>query len=103
MPKENTNKHDHYYVDVPYERVDVYRMIEIIGITCPVAQHVFKKAWACGKRGYKDLKTDWLDILDQAKRKLEMLQEDELLKQEKNKAHEEIRLRFDKDFNSKKV
>ena len=46
--------HDHYFIDVSaYDRVDVYRLIELAGITCPVAQHVFKKAFATGKRGHK--------------------------------------------------
>lgn len=70
-------KHSHYFIDVSaYASVDVYRMIELIGITCPVAQHVFKKAWATGKRGHKDLRRDWQDIADSADRKLRMLDED---------------------------
>lgn len=71
------NKHNHYFVDVSnLDSVDVYRMIELIGITCPVAQHVFKKAWATGKRGHKDLRRDWQDIADSAARRLQMLDED---------------------------
>lgn len=71
------SKHDHYFFDVSkYEKVDIYRLIEIIGITCPVAQHVFKKAAAAGQRGHKDLQTDWQNIMDSAARKLEMIEED---------------------------
>lgn len=70
--------HDHYFIDVSaYDRVDVYRLIELIGITCPVAQHVFKKAFATGKRGHKDLRRDWQDIADSAARRLQMISEDE--------------------------
>lgn len=70
-------KHNHYFVDVSgLDSVDVYRMIELIGITCPVAQHVFKKAWASGRRGHKSLERDWQDIRDSAARKLQMLGED---------------------------
>lgn len=73
------SNHDHYFFDIPpgVTRVDIYRLIEIIGITCPVAQHVFKKAAAAGRRGHKDLRLDWEDILDSAKRKLVMLDEDD--------------------------
>ena len=71
--------HDHYFFNIPpgVTRVDIYRLIEIIGITCPVAQHVFKKAAAAGRRGHKDLRLDWENILDSAMRKLVMLDEDD--------------------------
>ncbi len=69
--------HEHYFIDVSaYDRVDVYLLIELIGITCPVAQHVFKKAFATGKRGHKDLRRDWQDIADSAARRLQMIDED---------------------------
>jgi hypothetical protein len=70
--------HEHYFIDVSaYDRVDVYRLIELAGITCPVAQHVFKKAFATGNRGHKDLRRDWQDIADSAARRLQMISEDE--------------------------
>lgn len=70
--------HEHYFIDVSaYDRVDVYRLIELAGITCPVAQHVFKKAFATGKRGHKNLRRDWQDIADSAARRLQMISEDE--------------------------
>ena len=70
--------HEHYFIDVSgYDRVDVYRLIELLGITCPVAQHVFKKAAATGKRGHKSLARDWQDIADSAARRLQMISEDE--------------------------
>lgn len=71
--------HKHYFFPIPkgITEADIYRLIEMIGITCPVAQHVFKKSAAAGQRGHKDLRKDWQDILDSAKRKLEMLDEDE--------------------------
>jgi hypothetical protein len=69
--------HEHYFIDVSaYDQVDVYRLIELAGITCPVAQHVFKKAFATGKRGHKDLRRDWKDIADSAARRLQMMDED---------------------------
>lgn len=67
---------DHYFKDCPYSQIDVYRIIEIFGVTCPVAQHVLKKALCAGQRGHKDLVTDWANIRDSASRKLEMMAED---------------------------
>jgi len=76
--KEAAMSHEHYFIDVSaYDRVDVYRLIELAGITCPVAQHVFKKAFATGKRGHKDLRRDWQDIADSAARRLQIISEDE--------------------------
>lgn len=70
-------KHDHYKRDVSHlKTIDVYRIIELFEITCPVAQHVLKKAMVAGMRGHKDLARDWQDILDSAERRLEMLAED---------------------------
>lgn len=71
--------HRHYLHQIPpgITEADIYRLIDIIGITCPVAQHVFKKSAAAGQRGHKDLRKDWQDIMDSAKRKLEMLDEDD--------------------------
>lgn len=45
-------------------------------MTCPVAQHVVKKALVAGQRGHKNTRRDWQDIADSAARKLEMLDED---------------------------
>lgn len=72
-------KHSHYFFPIPkgLTEADIYRLIEIVGITCPAAQHVFKKAAFAGRRGHKDLRKDWEDIRDTAIRKLEMLDEDE--------------------------
>lgn len=77
--KELWTNHRHYFHQIPpgIVEADIYRLIEIIGITCPVAQHVFKKSAAAGQRGHKDLRLDWENILDSAKRKLEMLDEDD--------------------------
>lgn len=71
-------KHNHYFRDIPegMKRIDIYRVLELFGVTCPVAQHVIKKAVAAGQRGHKDLKRDWDDIADSAVRRLEMMRED---------------------------
>ena len=100
--------HEHYFIDVSaYDRVDVYRLIELAGITCPVAQHVFKKAFATGKRGHKDLRRDWQDIADSAARRLQMISEDEATfgqqntidcRTEAEKAEQEPRSEFEKSL-----
>ena len=71
-----SEKHNHYFRDCPYDKIDVYRIIDIFEITDPVAQHILKKCIATGKRGHKDEKRDWQDILDSAQRRLGMLGED---------------------------
>lgn len=72
-------KHDHYYRSVKgLDKIDVYRVLELFDVTCPVAQHVIKKAMVAGKRGHKDTATDWENIRDSALRKLEMMGEDNL-------------------------
>lgn len=69
--------HKHYFRDVSkYREIDVYRLLDVFGVACPVAQHVVKKAIAAGQRGHKSLEKDWQDILDSASRKLSMIAED---------------------------
>lgn len=74
-------KHEHYFRDIPkgVKRMDIYRFLDLFDVTCPVAQHVIKKAVAAGQRGHKDLKRDWTDIADSAVRKLEMIHEDTVI------------------------
>lgn len=71
-------KHSHYFRPFPYDNIDIYRFLEVFDVTCPVAQHIIKKAVASGQRGHKDLQRDWQDIVDSAQRKLEMLRENDL-------------------------
>lgn len=69
--------HEHYFIDVSHiERLDVYRLLDLFKVTCPVAQHVAKKALAAGQRGHKDTRRDWQDIADSAARRLQMIDED---------------------------
>jgi hypothetical protein len=70
-------QHSHYFKDVStLNHIDVYRIIELYEITCPVAQHILKKAIAAGKRGAKDQAKDMVEIADSANRWLEMRAED---------------------------
>lgn len=69
--------HDHYFRDVSHlNSLDVYRLLELFNVTCPVAQHIVKKALAAGQRGHKDTRRDWQDIADSAARRLQMIDED---------------------------
>lgn len=70
--------HEHYFIDVSHiDRLDVYRLLDLFKVTCPVAQHIVKKALAAGQRGHKDTRHDWQDIADSAARRLQMISEDE--------------------------
>ena len=70
--------HEHYFIDVTHiDRLDVYRLLDLFKVTCPVAQHIVKKALAAGQRGHKDTRRDWQDIADSAARRLQMISEDE--------------------------
>ena len=37
-----SEKHNHYFRDCPYDKIDVYRIIDIFEITDPAAQHILK-------------------------------------------------------------
>lgn len=76
--------HEHYFRDVTHlKRLDVYRVLDLFGVECSVAQHVIKKAMAAGKRGHKSLRKDWQDIADSANRRLRMLDEDARIEQQR--------------------
>ena len=69
--------HSHYFRDVAHlQQIDVYRILELFDVSCPVAQHIVKKALAAGKRGAKSPALDMQDIADSANRWIEMRKED---------------------------
>lgn len=69
-------KHNHYFKDCPYDKVDVYRILDIFNVTDPCLQHLVKKGLCAGKRGHKDFRKDLQDIIDTAQRRIDMLDED---------------------------
>ena len=69
-------KHNHYFKDCPYEQVDVYRIIEIFGVTDPCFQHALKKLLCTGDRGHKDTEQDVQDVIDSLERWKQMREED---------------------------
>ena len=66
-------RHNHYFKDVSdVNRIDVYEVLKRFNVTDPCLQHIIKKALCAGQRGHKDFKNDLQDILDTAKRAVEI-------------------------------
>ena len=72
--KEN---HNHYFKPCPYDTLDVYRVINIFGVSDPCIQHALKKLLCSGVRGHKDQSKDIQDVIDTLKRWKEMRKEDD--------------------------
>lgn len=56
--------------------VDVYDVLKAFEVTDPALQHLIKKALCAGLRGHKNKEQDLIDILDSAKRALELYHDD---------------------------
>ena len=69
-------KHNHYFKECPYDYIDVYRVIDIFGVTDPCLQHALKKLLVTGNRGHKDIYEDIQDVIDSCVRWQEMRQEE---------------------------
>ena len=70
---EKVRQHKHYFKDVSsLNKIDVYMVLKLFNVTDPCLQHIAKKALCAGKRGHKDFKKDLRDILDTAKRAVEI-------------------------------
>lgn len=52
--------------------IDVYDVLLAFNVTNPALQHLVKKALCTGLRGHKDKSQDLQDILDSAKRAVEL-------------------------------
>lgn len=66
-------KHKHYFKDVSnLNEIDVYMVLKLFNVTDPCLQHIVKKALCAGQRGHKDLERDLKDILDTAKRAVDI-------------------------------
>lgn len=73
-------EHSHYYKKVPYEYIDVYRVLELFSVTDPAIQHALKKLLVAGGRGHKDLKKDVKEAIDSLNRWIDMREEEENIK-----------------------
>lgn len=61
----------------PGSYADVYDILKAWDVRNPALQHLIKKALQAGNRGHKDLMEDLQDILDSAKRAIELEMKDE--------------------------
>lgn len=71
-------KHPHYFRNVAHlTEVDVYRVLDLFGVTDQALGHAIKKLLAPGGRGAgKDFRRDVQEAIDTLTRRLEMLDED---------------------------
>ena len=72
-------KHGHYFKACPYDEVDVYRVLELFGVTDAPIAHGIKKLLVAGGRGHKDIGRDIQDAIDTLKRWQDMREEDRLV------------------------
>ena len=70
-------EHNHYFKPCPYNTLDVYRVINIFGVTDPCIQHALKKLLCSGVRGHKDQSKDIQDVIDTLERWKQMREEDD--------------------------
>jgi len=66
--------------------LDPFRIADVYNINDFAIQTILKKTLVAGNRGYKDIEQDLKDIICAAKRKLEMIREDEEVFIVKNKS-----------------
>lgn len=71
-------KHAHYFRNVAHlSELDVYRVLDLFGVTDQALGHAIKKLLAPGGRGAgKDFRRDVQEAVDTLTRRLEMLDED---------------------------
>lgn len=71
-------RHRHYFKALPAgaTHIDVYRVLELFGVTDPCIQHAVKKLLVAGGRGSKDAPRDVQEAIDSLTRWQEMRAED---------------------------
>jgi len=70
-------KHGHYFKPVPFDHVDVYRVLLLFNVTDPCLQHAIKKLLVAGGRGAgKDITRDVAEAIDTMVRWQEMRAEE---------------------------
>ena len=73
--KTEVKKHNHYFKQCPFDKIDVYRVTEIFEVNHPCLQHALKKVLCTGGRGYKSIDVDIQDAIDSLLRWQEMKEE----------------------------
>jgi len=72
------NEYKHYQKNVEHLKwVDVYRVLDLFGVSNPCVQHAVKKLLCSGQRGVKDTQQDVQEAITSLLRYLEMKTEDE--------------------------
>ena len=72
------NEYKHYQKNVEHLKwVDVYRVLDLFGVSNPCLQHAVKKLLCSGQRGVKDTRQDVQEAITSLVRYLEMQTEDE--------------------------
>jgi len=69
-------EHSHYFKPCPYAEIDVYRVLELFGVTDQAIGHAIKKLLVAGGRGQKNIDKDVKEAIDTLKRWQEMRKED---------------------------
>ena len=70
-------KHAHYHKSVAHlGSVDVYRVLDLFGVTDQALGHAIKKLLVAGNRGVKDMDEDVQEAIDTLQRWQEMRAED---------------------------
>lgn len=68
----NQVKENKYVRECKGVEIDVYDVLKAFNVTDPALQHLIKKALCTGLRGHKTREQDLQDILDSAKRAVEL-------------------------------
>lgn len=74
------SRYGHYYRNVSHlDYIDIYRVLELFGVSDPCLQHAAKKILVAGGRGSKDFEKDLDEAIATLQRKKLMLEEDRRL------------------------
>ncbi len=76
-PATIAQTYSHYFREVPYSHVDVYRVLQLFGVTDPCIQHAVKKLLAAGARGAKDQAKDVSEAIVSLRRWEQMRDEEQ--------------------------
>lgn len=71
----NENGKDKYNRPCKGVTIDVYDVLQAFEVTNPALQHLIKKALCAGLRGHKDRQQDLNEILESARRAIELEKE----------------------------
>lgn len=77
-PPKAPREHSHYFKDCPFDEIDVYRTLELFGVTDQTIGHAIKKLLVAGGRGAgKDIRKDVKEAADTLIRWQQMRNEDD--------------------------